>query len=85
MRAAPGGFALALVTRYVADPLAAFLGTALLRRCPALFKRYGHVNLCAQWLVLWALWVFVDRDRARRPGWWAAVLGVAALVHPYLQ
>ncbi|WP_299426984.1 DUF6311 domain-containing protein [Sphingomonas bacterium] len=77
-------FARALVTRYVADPLAAFLGTALLAVSPALIARYGHVNLCAHWLILWALWVFVDPDRARRPGWWAAVLGVALLVHPYL-
>ncbi|MDB5681753.1 MAG: hypothetical protein JWO16_1558 [Sphingomonas bacterium] len=78
------GFARALVARYIADPLAAFLGTALLAISPALIARYGHVNLCAHWLILWALWVFIDPDRARRPGWWAAVVGVAMLVHPYL-
>jgi len=77
-------FARALVTRYVADPLAAFLGTTLLAISPALIGRYGHVNLCAHWLILWALWVFVDPERSRRPGWWAAVTGVALLVHPYL-
>lgn len=77
-------FARALATRYVADPLAAFLGTALLAISPALIARYGHVNLCAHWLILWALWVFVDPERSRHPGWWAAVLGVALLVHPYL-
>jgi hypothetical protein len=77
-------FARALVTRYVADPFAAFLGTALLAISPALIARYGHVNLCAHWLILWALWVFIDPERSRRPGWWAAVLGVALLVHPYL-
>lgn len=78
------GFARALMTHYVTDPLAAFLGTALLAISPTLIARYGHVNLCAHWLILWALWVFVDPDRARRPSWWAAVLGMAMLVHPYL-
>jgi hypothetical protein len=78
-------FARALVGRYVADPLAAFIGTALLAFSPVLIARYGHINLCAQWLILWALWIFVDPDKARWPGWWAAVLGVATLVHPYLM
>ena len=78
-------FARLLVGRYVADPLAALIGTALLAFSPVLIARYVHINLCAQWLILWALWVFVDPGKARKPGWWAAVLGVATLVHPYLM
>lgn len=78
------GFAAALVRRFAPDALAAWCGAALLTLMPALLNRYGHASLCAHWLLLWALWVFVDPRRARRPGWWAAVLGVAALVHSYL-
>ena len=52
---------------------------------PVLLNRYGHASLCAQWLILWALWVFVDPRRARASRWWwPAVLGVAAMVHSYL-
>jgi hypothetical protein len=49
-----------------------------------LLARFGHVNLCAQWLILWALWVFIDAKRSRQPGWWVAVVVAAALIHPYL-
>lgn len=78
------GFAAALVRRHAPDALAAWCGAALLVLMPALLNRYGHASLCAQWLLLWGLWVFVDPRRARHAGWWAAVLGVAALVHSYL-
>ncbi|QDZ06657.1 hypothetical protein FPZ24_03520 [Sphingomonas panacisoli] len=77
-------FAWRLVRPYAPDHLAAFIGTVLLAAMPMLFNRYGHASLCAQWLVLWALYVFVDEERARRPGQWFAVLGVAALIHTYL-
>ncbi|MBN8813976.1 MAG: hypothetical protein J0J06_00855 [Sphingomonas sp.] len=77
-------FAWRLVRPYAPDDLAALVGTVLLAAMPALFNRYGHPSLCAQWLVLWALWVFVDEDRARRPAQWMAVLGIAAMVHTYL-
>ena len=77
-------FAWALVRRHAPDAIAAWCGAALLTAMPALINRYGHASLCAQWLILWALWVFVDDRRARQPGWWAAVLCVAALVHSYL-
>lgn len=78
------GFAGALVRRYAPDAAAAWCGAALLTIMPALVNRYGHASLCAQWLLLWALWVFVDPRRARRPAWWAAVLALAALIHSYL-
>ncbi|OYX37488.1 MULTISPECIES: DUF6311 domain-containing protein [unclassified Sphingomonas] len=77
-------FAWLLVRRTAPDFLSAWLGTALLTMLPTLFNRIGHVNLCAHWLILWALWIFIDPRRARSPLWWAAVLGVAALVHVYL-
>lgn len=78
------GFAAALVRRFAPDALAAWSGAALLTLMPALINRYGHASLCAQWLLLWELWIFADPRRARHPGWWAAVLAVAALVHSYL-
>ena len=78
------GFAYALVRRHAPDFLAAWLGTALLTLLPTLFNRYGHATLCAHWLILWALWIFVDPRRARSLRHWAAVIAVAALVHSYL-
>lgn len=77
-------FAWRLIRPYAPDTLAALMGTVLLAAMPALFNRYSHASLCAQWLVLWALWVFIDEDRARRPGHWLAVLSLAALIHTYL-
>lgn len=77
-------FAWALVRRFAPDFVTAWLGTVLLTLLPTLFNRLAHPNLCAHWLILWALWIFIDSGRARRSVWWAAVLGVAALVHAYL-
>jgi len=77
-------FAWLLVRRHARDPLAALIGTALLAAMPMFLARYPHASLCAQWLILWALWVFVDPARSRSRWWWPAVLGVAAMVHSYL-
>lgn len=77
-------FAWRLVRRHSTDRLVVWLGAALLAALPVLFNRYGHASLCAQWLILWAIWIFVDRERSRAIGWWPALLGVAAMVHSYL-
>jgi len=77
-------FAHALVRRYAADFMTAWLGTALLVVLPALFNRYPHPSLCAHWTILWALWVFVDVRRARQAGWWLVVIAIAGLIHSYL-
>ncbi|MBA4047260.1 MAG: hypothetical protein C0476_01820 [Sphingomonas sp.] len=77
-------FAWGLVRPHAPDGLAAWLGTILLAAMPMFFNRYGHASLCAQWLILWALWIYVDPGRAARPLWWLGALGVAALVHSYL-
>lgn len=77
-------FAALLVRRYTSDPVALWAGVALLAFFPALLNRYGHASLCAQWLLLWALWIYIEPRRADRPWWWAAVMGVAAAVHSYL-
>ncbi|MEO8375979.1 MAG: DUF6311 domain-containing protein [Sphingomonas bacterium] len=78
------GFAAALVRRYAPNPLVTWIGAALMTLMPVLLARFGHVNLCAQWLILWALWIFIDARRSRQPGWWVAVIAAAALIHPYL-
>lgn len=77
-------FAWALVRPHAPDALGAWLGAVLLAAMPMLFNRYGHASLCAQWLILWALWIYVAPHRDGRPLWWLAVLGTAALVHSYL-
>ena len=77
-------FAALLVRRVAPDFLSLWLGTALLTLMPTLFNRIAHANLCAHWLILFAFWIFIDRDRARSARWWGLALGVAALVHPYL-
>lgn len=81
---AQAGFAWALVRRHAPDVPTAWMGAALLTAMPALINRYGHASLCAQWLILWALWIFVDERRTRQPAWWAAVACTAALIHSYL-
>ncbi|MDB5704801.1 MAG: hypothetical protein JWN66_1917 [Sphingomonas bacterium] len=78
------GFAAALVRRYAPDPFATWIGAVLLTLMPVLLARFGHVNLCAQWLILWALWIFVDARRASQPLQWVAVIVAATLIHPYL-
>lgn len=77
-------FAAALVRRFAPTPLATWIAAALLTLMPVLLARFGHVNLCAQWLILWALWIYVDAGRSARPGWWVAVITAAILIHPYI-
>lgn len=77
-------FAWLLVRDKAPDFASAWLGTALLTLLPTLYNRYIHSNLCSHWLILWALWIFLDRDRSRRWGQWLAVIGIAGLVHSYI-
>lgn len=77
-------FAWLLLRDRAPDFSSAWLGTALLTLLPALYNRSVHSNLCSHWLILWALWIFLDRDRSRRWTQWLAVIGVAGLVHSYM-
>ncbi|MEO6217472.1 MAG: DUF6311 domain-containing protein [Sphingomonas sp.] len=77
-------FAAALVRRYTPNPLATWIGAALLTLMPVLLARFGHVNLCAHWLILWALWIYVDAERSERPVLWVAVITTSILIHPYI-
>lgn len=78
------GFARALLKPFAHDALSLMVGTALLAGAPVLLARYGHMNLCAQWVILWALWLFIDERRSRMPVAWATLLAVAGLIHPYI-
>ena len=77
-------FAWLLVRRHAPGPVSAVAGAALLAFMPALINRPGHVNLCAHWVILWALWTYLDEARSRQPLRWLAILGVSVLIHPYL-
>lgn len=77
-------FAWKLLRPFARDGLSLVAGTALLACAPVLFARYGHINLCAQWLILWALYLFIDDERIRQPFTWAALIALTGLVHPYL-
>jgi hypothetical protein len=77
-------FAWLLVRRHAPGPVSAWAGAALLAFMPALINRPGHVNLCAHWVILWALWTYLDQARSRQPLHWLAIMGVSVLLHPYL-
>jgi hypothetical protein len=77
-------FARALLKPFARSTMELWLGVALLMMLPTLFARYVHANLFAHWILLWALWIFVEPRRARDWRWWIGILGVAALVHSYL-
>lgn len=59
-------------------------GVLLLTLLPTLYVRQVHANLCAHWLILWALWIYVSPQRAGDWRWWLTVLAVAAMIHSYL-
>lgn len=61
-------------------------GGALFVLLPTLLNRTVHTALCAHWLILWALWLYL-RHRPGHPvpvGQLVMLGVVAGLVHPYL-
>ncbi|SOB79245.1 hypothetical protein SAMN06297144_0450 [Sphingomonas guangdongensis] len=77
-------FAYLLLRPHAPGRLALVMGTLLLAALPTLFNRFIHANLLAHWLILAALWLFVDPRRAGRHAAWAALLAITVLVHSYL-
>lgn len=77
-------FAWLLLRKFAPGPIALWCGVVLLAALPTLANRYVHANLMAHWLILWALWRFLDPPRAGSNRGWAVLLLVAALVHNYL-
>ncbi len=53
-----------------------------------MYRQGGHIALASHWCLLWALWLCLRPVTAR--GWWGtmrswlSMMGVTALVHPYL-
>lgn len=76
------GFAWLLVRDRAPSTAAALAGAALLSLLPTLYNRYPHSNLAAHWLILWALWLFIERPRSWSQ--WLAPIAVAGLIHSYL-
>jgi len=77
-------FAWLLLRKFAPGPIALWCGVILLAALPTLANRYVHANLMAHWLILWALWRFLDPGRAGSNRGWAVLLLIAALVHNYL-
>lgn len=77
-------FAWLLLRKFAPGPIALWCGVLLLAALPTLANRYVHANLMAHWLILWALWRFLDPPRAGSNRGWAVLLLIAALVHNYL-
>lgn len=77
-------FARGLLKPYAPSRATLWFGVAIFMLLPTLYARYLHFNLQSHWMLLWALWIFVDPRRARDPRWWIAVLAAAALVHNYI-
>lgn len=61
------------------------LGATFFILSPALLTRSGHINLCGQWLVLWALCVYFEKKRSRlKFNEFLKIIAITALVHQYL-
>jgi len=53
---------------------------------PTLLNRVAHPALCAHWLLLWVLWLYLQGERgaAQSPAGQGLLGLVAGLIHPYL-
>lgn len=80
-----GVFGVLLTRIWSRHPLHQLLGAALFVTIPTLLIRVGHPALCAHFILLWALWLYLRRDRDHRSLAQHGALGLAAgLTHPYL-
>lgn len=77
-------FAWKLLRNHAPNEVALWCGVLLLAALPSLFNRYVHVNLMAHWLILWALWRFMDPVRTGENKGWAVLIALTAFVHSYL-
>lgn len=77
-------FAWRLLRPYAPDAVTLWAGVALMSIVPTLLQRFYHVNLMAHWLILCALWLFVDPRRARNLAAWAVLVLGTVLIHSYL-
>ncbi len=77
----------ALIARvWTRDTVSTLAAAALFVLMPTLLNRAPHPALCAQWTMLWAIWLYV-RWRPEHPFPAASVLvltAIVSLIHPYL-
>lgn len=79
-----GAFGVLLMRLWTSSVAVQLLGAACFVLPPTLLSRVGHPALCAHWLLLWAIWLYL-RPSARVPWLQVTALGlVAGLIHPYL-
>ncbi|MBA3269230.1 MAG: hypothetical protein H0T71_01875 [Acidobacteria bacterium] len=81
-----GGFGVLLARVWTTSRVLQLLAAFLFVLMPTLLIRVGHPSLCAHWLLLWALWLYLRSEprRVQPIAQYAAVGLVAGLVHPYL-
>lgn len=81
-----GVFGVLLARIWTRDRVLQVLVAALFVLMPTLLIRVGHPALCAHWLLLWSLWLYLRHDAGtREPVLPHAALGfMAGLIHPYM-
>jgi hypothetical protein len=81
-----GVFGVVIARLWTSSRVLQLLAAALFVLMPTLLIRVGHPSLCAHWLLLWALWLYLRGEPgSTQPAGGQAALGlVAGLMHPYL-
>ena len=83
-----GAFGALLTAQVNRGRFAVVAGAMLFLFAPIFLRRLGHDTLMSQWLLLAALWLYFRPAPAAgsiREAWpWCLLVGIAALVHPYL-
>lgn len=86
-----GYFAVRLIKAFSAykkidiPPIMTVLAAVFFILSPALLTRTGHINLCGQWLILWAFTIYFEsKTRAEAVIRFLKIVGVTALIHQYL-
>lgn len=74
-----------LLERHAPSFWSALVGAILLTLVPPLFNRIMHDTLVAQFLILWAFYIYFEITEPRRKAiHWAIMLGVTGFIHPYI-
>lgn len=86
-----GYFSVRLVKAFAAfknveiPPIYVVLASVFFILSPALLTRTGHMNLCGQWLILWAFSIYFEaKTRNQAFISFLKIVGVTALIHQYL-
>lgn len=81
------GYFGALIARlWTRDTVSTLAAAALFVLMPTLLNRAPHPALCAQWALLWAIWLYL-RWRPEQPFPTASILvltAIVSLIHPYV-